>query len=101
MKGERPERSTRKSRERLADCGGTGKKVALLVDQMKLIPAALSRYAWEAFLQVRLLEGDELELVPSIVPVDPPGQAPSESSVTVVDDRSFTVLHPVHCFSCP
>ena len=93
MKGERPKRTTGKSRERLTDCGGTGKNMALLVDQMKLIPAALSRYVWEAFFQVRLLEGDELELVPSIVPVDPPGDAPSEPSVAVIDDRHFVVLH--------
>lgn len=90
-----------KSRERLADRGGTGKNVALLVDQMKLIPAALSRYAWEASFEVRLLERKQREVLPTILPVDPPGEAPSETSISVIDDRDFTVLHAFHCFSCP
>ena len=93
MKGEGHQGGVGESCQGLADRGGTGKNVTLLVDKMKLIPTPLSRYARKASFQGWLLERNQLELVFPILPVDPPGEAASEASVAVVDDRGFTILH--------
>lgn len=94
VKGETEEGSAGESREGLADGSGACKNLIPLINQMKLFTAACWRYAWKPVFQVRLLGGDQLEPLPAISPVDPPGQTLSEPSVAVVDDYNFSIVHP-------
>ena len=62
-----------------------------LIDEMEFFAAVLLRNAWEALFQVRLLERNQIELLATILPVDPPGESLSKPSVAVIDDCAFMI----------
>ncbi len=94
-KGKGHRGSAGESRQGLAGGGSACKDLILLVNQMQLLAAPLPRDDGEAVFQVWFLERDQFEVLLTIPPVDPPGQAVSESSVAVVDHYGFTILHGV------
>ena len=76
----------------LADSGGAREDLPPLVEQVELVKTPRARYAREACLEARLLKSDQFEPPRPITPVDPPGEAPSETSVAVIDDYRCSVL---------
>jgi len=76
-----------------ADGRCTTKDLPGLVDEVQLFAATLAGNARKTELQTWILEGEQLKSPCRISPVDPPGEGPSEASVTVVDHDRLTILH--------
>jgi hypothetical protein len=88
----------------LADGGGAREDLSAFVDQVKLFKTPLPREAPKTSFQVGFLKRNQVEPLCPIPPVDPPGEAPSETSVAVVDHNRLALVHlalPVTAFDPP
>lgn len=81
------------SPEGFANSFGAGENVVLLVDQMQLVAAAISGNPCKSLFEIRLLEGNQFEPLFAILPVDPPGESPSEPSLAIVDNYGLPIVH--------